>query len=413
MHIPMIVSIQAFAISLILSIILVPLVRKLSFKVGKVSYPRKDRWHNQPTPTLGGVGMFGAFLVCVTAVSLIERQSPGHWNLLVGAAIMFLLGVYDDFKRINPPAKLIIQLAAATIFIFYGDLIRFFPWPIANIALTFFWLVGISNAINLLDNMDGLSAGVALIAALFLSYFNWRVGDIPLLVLSLSMAGSILGFLIFNFPPARIFMGDSGSMFLGFTLAALAVARKTQASSILAVMGVPSMLFLLPILDTTLVTITRILRGQSPAQGGTDHTSHRLVAFGLTERQAVLVLYGIAIISGVAASTLESANYKVSLVLTPLVLIVLSLFAAYLARLKVVASYTPQETGLVRLISNLTYKRRLFEILFDLLVIGFSYYLAFWTRYGLNMTTESMRMFLDSWPVALGFAYLSFFILGV
>ena len=246
--------------------------------------------------------------------------------------------------------------------------------------LTFFWLVGISNAINLLDNMDGLAGGVSFIAACVLIYFLWGTPDPFLLVLALSLAGAILGFLVFNFPPARVFMGDSGSMFLGFSLAAIAVARKTQASNVFAVIGVPTLLFLLPILETTFVTITRILRGQSPSQGGTDHTSHRLIAFGLTERQAVLVLYVIAIVSGVAGVGLEALDYDLSLVLIPLFLILVSLFAAYLARLKMITTFsdTPP-SSFTRLVSNLTYKRRLFEIMLDLLIITVSYYLAFWT----------------------------------
>jgi UDP-GlcNAc:undecaprenyl-phosphate GlcNAc-1-phosphate transferase len=403
-----------FTFAFIISLFMVPMVRWLGFKTGRVSTPRADRWHRQPTPSLGGVGMFTAFALGLLATGLLYRQPTGHWNLLVGALVMFVLGVYDDFKRISPPIKLGGQLLAATLFIAAGDTIDFFPWPIANILLTYFWLVGISNAINLLDNMDGLSGGVSLIAALMLTYFNARTDDVVLAQLSLLLAGSILGFLVFNFPPARIFMGDSGSMFLGFTLAALAVARRTQASSVLAIMGVPVMLFLLPILDTTLVTITRLLRGQSPAQGGTDHTSHRLVAFGLSERQAVLLLYGVAIVAGISATFLEARNYTGSLVLTPIVLIVFSLFAAYLSRLKVVtAAPLTVGGGLAQRVVNLAYRRRLFELLLDLPLIGVSYYLAYWVSYGLNMTPFSMGLFRSSWPMALGCAYLMFFLLGV
>ncbi|NJD60359.1 MAG: hypothetical protein FIA98_13280 [Anaerolineae bacterium] len=208
-------------------------------------------------------------------------------------------------------------------------------------------------------------------------------------------------------------MGDSGSMFLGFTLAALAIARRTQASNIFAIIGVPTLVFLLPILDTALVTITRILRGQSPAEGGKDHTSHRLVAFGLSERQAVLVLYAIAIVSGLASIGLDALDYDLSLVLIPILLIVLSLFVAYLARIKVVASEQEAPSGITRLIINLTFKRRIFELVFDLLLIGVTYYLAFWTRFGLNMTTTSMGLFLVSWPIVLGVTYGAFYLFRV
>lgn len=399
------------------SLLLVPIVRLVSFKFGHMAIPRIDRWHQQPTPTLGGIGIFIAFTVTLLTVWLIDAEHnffSERWSILLAIVIMFSIGLYDDFKHISPPIKLAFQILAATLVIFFGgNTINFFRWPIANIFLTFFWLVGITNAINLLDNMDGLAGGVALIASGFLSVFFWKTGYPELLILSLALAGSILGFLVFNFPPAKIFMGDSGSMMLGFSLAVLAVARRTQASNIFAIVGVPTLVFLLPILDTGLVAITRILRGQSPATGGTDHTSHRLVAFGLSERQALLVLYGIAIISGMASIGLEAWDYDLSLVLIPILLIILSLFVAYLARMKVVSTQQNQPNGITRWIVNITFKRRIFELIFDLLLIGVSYYLAFWTRFGLNMTSTSMNLFLLSWPIALGITYGSFYLLGI
>lgn len=376
--------------------------------------PRKDRWHVKPTPTLGGLAIFIAFAGSVGIMGLANHSTTNWpWPILIASLIMFSLGVYDDIKPITPPTKFITQLIAAGIVIYFGDFIHFFPWPIANIVLTFLWLVGISNAINLLDNMDGLAGGVSFITAGILSYFFWRDGNQPLLLLSLSLAGAIFGFVINNFPPAKIFMGDSGSMLLGFTLAALAVAHHRQASNVFAILGVPILLFLLPILDTTLVTITRLMRGQSPAQGGTDHTSHRLIAFGLSERQAVLFLYGIALLSGISSALLEALNYNLSLVMIPILLISLAVFTGYLGRLKVVTSITPTRGSLGWLVQELTYKRRLLEITLDLAIIGSCYYLAFWTHSGLNMTREGMRLFLRSWPLAMSTAFLSFYIFGV
>ena len=395
-----------------------PGVRLLSFRTHHIVTPRSERWHRKPTPTLGGVGIFIAFISTLTAIYILNSNVRvlflNRWSIIVGVTIMFSIGLYDDFKHINPPTKLAFQIFAATIVIFFGNYtINFFRWPIANILLTFLWLVGITNAFNLLDNMDGLAGGVALIVSGFLSVLFYQNGYTDLLIISLSLAGSILGFLIFNFPPAKIFMGDSGSMVLGFTLAVLAIARRTQASNIFAIIGVPTLIFLLPIFDTGMVAITRLLRGQSPAIGGTDHTSHRLVAFGLSERQALLVLYGIAIISGLASIGLEALDYDLSLILIPILLCTLSLFVAYLARMKVVKSDKINETGFTRWIVNLTYKRRILEIIFDLLLIGISYYLAFWTNAGLNMTGNSMDLFLISWPISLGITYGSFFLFGV
>lgn len=358
--------------------------------------------------------MFVAFTAAVLAATAVRGDwTAVRWPLLAASLIMFLLGFVDDIVRLTPPTKLIVQFLAAALVIFFGRVIDFFPWGFANVIFTFFWLVGITNAINLLDNMDGLAGGVSLIAAGFLTYFFWRAGDTPQVLLCAALAGSILGFLIFNFPPAKIFMGDSGSMFLGFTLAALAVAHRPRASDVFTVIGVPTLLFLLPILDTTLVTITRLMRGQSPAQGGTDHTSHRLIAFGLTERQAVLAMYGVAILSGTAGAVLEALDYDLSLVLIPILIIGLSLLTAYLGRMKVVTSVAASPGALTRFMVQLTYKRRLLEVLLDFFLIGVSYYLAFWTRNGFQMSEANMELFLNSLPLTLAATYISFAVSGV
>ena len=181
-------------------------------------------------------------------------------------------------------------------------------------------------------------------------------------------------------------MGDAGSLFLGFTLAVLAIARQPQASNVLAVMGVPTLLFLLPILDTILVTFTRVLRGQSPAQGGRDHASHRLIAFGLSERQAVIVLYAVGVTSGIAAAALESLNYWYSLVLAPILVLGLALLTAYLGGLKVVHSQKElsRHGPITRIMLELTYKRRVLEVILDFVLFAVAYYLAFLISSGLK-----------------------------
>ncbi len=377
--------------------------------------PRQDRWHRKPTPTLGGIAIFIAFLMPVVGFQFLGSQfSARQWVILIGPLMMFVMGLWDDLSPLNPVAKLIGQLGAATVVIFFGDLtIQFFPWPIANILLTYFWLVGISNAVNLLDNMDGLAAGITLTTALILAFFAWRAEDRYVLFVISSLAGAALAFLVYNYPPAKIFMGDSGSLFLGFTLAVMAIARRTQASNVLASLGVPVLIFLLPIMDTTLVTITRLLRGQSPAQGGTDHTSHRLISFGLNERQVLFVLYGVSLLGGISAATLESLDYDISLGIIPVILIVLTLFTAYLGQLKVVI--TPQTTSgkISRLVVDLAYRQRIFETLFDLVLVGCCYYLSFWTLDGLDMSREGMALFLKSWVIALVSAYAVFFLAGI
>jgi len=412
-----------FFLAFIIGVIGVSLVRWINLKFGVSAKPTEDRWHRIETPTMGGVGIYVAVLISILIYSIFSGESDEiRWGILLGGSILFISGVIDDIRPLSPQAKLLTQFLAASSIVFMGITTFFFTPRLENnllaqfpnVLLTYIWLIGITNAINLLDNMDGLAGGVAVIASLILSYFYWSSGDFGLLPISIALAGSVAGFLILNFPPAKIFMGDSGSLFLGFTLAVLAIARQPQASNVLAVLGVPTLLFLLPIVDTVLVTITRILRGQSPIQGGRDHTSHRLIAFGLSEKQAVIALYGVAIISGIVAVILESLNYDLSLVLIPILIISLALFTAYLARIKVVTSKrAAHEKLIMRIMIHLVFKQRILEVFLDFFLIGVAYYLAFWTRFGLVIIDENLDLYFATLPIALVSAYLSFFISGV
>jgi UDP-GlcNAc:undecaprenyl-phosphate GlcNAc-1-phosphate transferase len=414
---------SGFLTSFFLGLIGIPILRKLSFRFGMVVEPRADRWHRAPTPTMGGVVIYLSFLIGLLTYAWLEGAwGRVRWELLAASSVTFLLGFYDDLKHITPPAKLVGQIFAAAIAVFLGFTTNFFTPKIAdnffaqipNIILTFIWLVGLTNAINLIDNMDGLAGGISLITAGFLIYFFWIGNDAGLLPIALALSGSILSFLVYNFPPAKVFMGDSGSLFLGFTLAVLAIARQPQASNVFAVMGVPTLLFLLPILDTSLVTMTRLLRGQSPSQGGRDHTSHRLVAFGLSERQTLFILFFIALLSGIVAIGIETVDYWLSLVLVPILVLSLSLLAAYLGRLKVVVTSGANRAGTFsRFIVEMTYKRRTLEIILDFFILGFAYYLAFWTSFGLALTDDALDQFLRTIPIAFGGTYLSFFISGI
>jgi UDP-GlcNAc:undecaprenyl-phosphate GlcNAc-1-phosphate transferase len=416
--------ILALVVSFVSGLLLVPVTRSISIRIGKVSPPRPDRWHSKPTPLLGGVAIYASFIAAIALYAWVTRTwSEFPWGLLLGSSMMFVLGLYDDFKPLTPPAKLVGQIVAVMIVIYQGYTTSFFTprlgdslvAQLPNILLTSLWLVGITNAINLLDNMDGLAGGIAFIAAGFMSVLFWQAGSLHLLVVSLGLAGATLAFLVFNFPPAKIFMGDSGSMLLGFTLAVLAIARQPQASNLFAIMGVPTLLLLLPIMDTTLVTLTRLMRGQSPALGGRDHTSHRLIAFGLTERQAVLTLYTIALVSGLAALAVENLDYALSLFIIPVLILALSLATAYLGRMKVV---TPSDGAhpsgaIARLMIELTYRRRLLEIMFDFVLIGVVYYVSFLVYSRFTMPAEMLELYLGSLPIAYTGAYLSFIMTGV
>ena len=224
-----------FWIALVSSLVLVPLIRNISLRLGVVDTPKDDRWHKMPTPKVGGIAIFISFTVALFVNVLISPQEEMQLALLVGALITFFLGVLDDIKPLSPTAKLIGQILAAAVVVFFGRNLDFFDLEILNIIFTFGWLIGITNAINLLDNMDGLAGGIALIAALMLSLMFWQVKALDLLVIALALCGGTLGFLFFNFPPASVFMGDGGSLFLGFTLASLAIAQVPRASNLLAI----------------------------------------------------------------------------------------------------------------------------------------------------------------------------------
>lgn len=414
-----------FPLSFLFNLAIYPLVRWISFRFGVIAQPRLDRWHKQPTPALGGLGMFLTFSLGVGgAMAWLPVDAHLLGILWMGGGMMFVLGMVDDLRPLSPTAKLVGEIIAATLVIALGVRTDFFTPRIAerafaetlNIALTFLWLVGLTNAINLLDNMDGLAGGIAFIGCFVLAYFFARDGEVELLSLALTILGSTLGFLVVNFPPAKIFMGDCGSLFLGFTLASLAIARQPQASNVFAVIGVPTVLFLLPILDTAFVAFTRLLRGQSPMQGGRDHTSHRLMAFGLSERQTLLVLYVMAGISGLLAATLESIQYWFSLVLVPLLIIALALFTAYLGRVKVedaVPLKRDRPHTLTRVLLRLTFQTRILEVLLDFLLIGVAYTLATLIALGFSLTETQVPLLLSSLPLAFAASYLAFFFSGV
>ncbi len=416
--------IVSFGAALICSLIFIPLIRQYCLRNGIVTVPREDRWHHKPTPSFGGIGIFLSFVLGLIIVYLINKSWINvHWGILTAAFFAFLLGLYDDIRSLSPVAKLIGQIGIATFVIVLGYSTEFF-YPrienenialLLNTLLTYIWIVGITNAINLLDNMDGLAGGISLVAALILSYFFWREGNFEFLLISIALSGSILGFLIYNFPPASIFMGNSGSTFIGFTLAVLAIARQPQASNVFAILGVPTLIFLLPIIDITLVTFTRLLEGKPISKGGVDHTSHRLVAFGLSERHALIVLFVIALFAGLSAAILESINYWISLVLVPIIVISLAILAAYLSGLRVEApSKKLDELNPVsRIIMTLAVRRRFLEIILDFFLIGVLYYLAFLIYYRFSLNNELFTSFIRSFPIIVICTYISFYIFGV
>ena len=288
-----------------------PITREIARRVGMIARPRADRWHTKPTALLGGVGVFAAFITSsiLQGVSWEERR----W-LYLGGVFMFGLGLVDDIWRIKPRQKLLGQIVAATVLLVLGPLLPWTPVAFLNAMLSFVWIIGITNAINLLDNMDGLATGVSLIAAAFLSIVLWQNGEMAWAVLSAALAASLAGFLVFNSNPASIFLGDCGALFIGYAIAAISIqaASTLQTDCNGTLVAIPVCILLVPIFDTTFVTLLRKLAGRPASQGGRDHTSHRLVALGWSERQAVWILYCLALASGGMALLVNGTSTEVA-----------------------------------------------------------------------------------------------------
>ncbi|MBI4610215.1 MAG: undecaprenyl/decaprenyl-phosphate alpha-N-acetylglucosaminyl 1-phosphate transferase, partial [Candidatus Rokubacteria bacterium] len=286
---------------------------RVARRVGLVAAPREDRWHGAPVPLLGGVA-----IVCATLVPL-ALSGAGTRDLLVlslAALSMAAVGLADDIYSLKPQIKLAAQIIVAAALLYSGFLLQVSRVPLLDVFITLVWIVGITNAFNLLDNMDGLAAGVAAIAAGFSLLLSFWDFDSKGALASAVFLGACLGFLVRNFPPARIFMGDAGSYFLGLFLAGLSlVAKFPYSRGITAVMALPVLILLVPIFDTAFVTITRLLSGRPLAVGGRDHTSHRLVAVGVSERGVVLFFYGVAASSGVVALLSYQIGLSYSVVL--------------------------------------------------------------------------------------------------
>jgi len=285
-----------FFLSLLLSLLMVPVVRRIAIKYGFVNKPKEDRWKNQPIALMGGIAIFLSFVVAALLMTELQKEII---VLLLGGLVIFILGFLDDIFGTYPVTKFTVQVAVALVLIGFGVVSKIMPYIWLDVPLTILWIVGLTNALNLLDNMDGLSSGIAIISALGVFGLSLINGQIMPALMCIALIGGCLGFLRYNFNPARIFMGDCGSLFLGYTLASLAILGGWQhSSSIASTFFSPVLLLGVPIFDTTLVTILRLAHKKMPWHGGRDHCSHRLAKiFNGNEKYAVLLLYGVGILS--------------------------------------------------------------------------------------------------------------------
>jgi len=304
-----------------------PHVMKLAHRLGAIDKPDKRKVHNNVMPRLGGLAIFSAFIIVMPLAVQVSQELLG---IIIGALVVFMVGMLDDIYQLSPWVKLVGQGIAAAIAISSGVVVDFvtnpFDGPLElgyfGIPLTFLWIVGISNAINLIDGLDGLAAGVASIAAATMGFVAYTQGQEPVFMLAFILVAAILGFLPYNFHPARTFMGDGGSNFLGYILACLAVLGLTKSTAVISLF-VPIVILGIPIFDTFFAIIRRINNNAPIFRPDKSHLHHRLMAIGHSHRGSVLIIYGISSFFGLMAIVLNYVNSpKATLVMSLLLLLI-------------------------------------------------------------------------------------------
>lgn len=297
-----------FGAALAVALGVTPMARRLAFRTNMVDRPGGRKFHANPTPLLGGLAIYaaviGALLIFGDHFYVGEVAA-----IIIGATLISTLGFWDDRVSLPPWAKLLGQTIPVAVLVVAGVRISLFPSPLLNIAATFLWVLFITNAVNFLDNMDGLTAGVAAVASAFFVLLAALSGQYLVGVLAAALLGACLGFLVYNFNPASIFMGDTGSLFIGFLLAVVGIKLRFPANVPAVTWMIPPLVLGIPILDTTLVIISRLRRGLNPlTTAGKDHLSHRLVYLGLTRREAVMAIYLIGGVFGMIAIFVSQAS---------------------------------------------------------------------------------------------------------
>jgi UDP-GlcNAc:undecaprenyl-phosphate/decaprenyl-phosphate GlcNAc-1-phosphate transferase len=412
-----IVSIAAFAVAAAVLWLLL----RMPAGARLVAVPSDARWHTQPTPLFGGVGSFAGFaagVLLALATGAIDWSSE-LGGILAGVAIVFVAGLVDDLWHLAPVAKLAAQITAAVVVLASGLNVEVVDNDVLAWTIGLLWLVGITNAFNLLDNMDGLAATLAVVSC---GYFaidavTEHEND-TVLALALALGLACAGFLPFNRRPRRgaaVFMGDSGSLVIGFGLASLALAASwTVAGTTVATILLPLLVLAIPILDTTLVTIARLVEKRPVTQGGRDHTSHRLVYYGLSETKAVLLLAIVASAIGATAlayNVLDNGRLTAVGVLVTFVLLVQ--FGSFLSDLEE-RSRRGVEGPEPSLWRALVFEpRRLVEVLADFVIICASFLAAYVLAVGGFGTENERSVYLSALPILLGARYVFFVGLGV
>ena len=321
-----------FIIALVVSYLLTPGVKKVAIKVGAVDRPNARKVHTHVIPRLGGLAIYIGFMAAVLFCVPLHHELIG---MLLGCTAIVAIGIWDDICNIPARVKLVGQIAEACIPVAFGIQIEWLTNPFGDILVlpeviaipvTIFWIIGFTNTVNLIDGLDGLAAGVAFIASISMFLLAVNLNQFLPALIIVSMAGAALGFLQYNFNPAKIFMGDTGSMLLGYTLAVSAVLGLVKTAATVALV-VPIIALGLPILDTTFAIIRRRMSGVPIFQPDKGHLHHRLLALGMTQKQAVLIMYFVSMMLGIVALFVANVSYQTGIV-TVLVVLAVIIYSA-------------------------------------------------------------------------------------
>ncbi len=427
------------AITFTLSFASVYVVMRVCRAKGWVAAVRQDRWHTQPVALYGGVGFIPPFLavgvtyyllafgasVDLKTVDSIEGAAGQTLAALVGAGILFLVGILDDVWQLRPGSKLVAQLFIASLFVYFGGVFPVTGWHPIDLTLSYVWLVGVTNALNLLDNMDGLASGAAIISAVSVLFICLLGGDQAPSAVAIAgfLATAHFAFWLSNKRPAKIFMGDSGSLATGFMLASLTMPSAwnnhlflegyQQPYRGLLTLLLPAAILCLPILDTAFVTLTRLLNARKPHVGGCDHTSHRLVRLGLSQRRAVLVLHGLAVVGGVIALLTRTFPDQ-ALPLLGVLGLGVALFGGYLSHVPTAEQLDAPKPGLMaKVTQGLLLRWNGPQMLLDVVLVVTCFWLAYLLRFDFTLEPFLKNAMLRALPLVVACSIFGMRLAGV
>lgn len=397
---------------------MMPVAKAVGIRFGIVAQPSSDRPHAKPTALLGGLAVIAGLIAAIGLVGVLSGLPYHSLPWLAGFAVaMSLVGLLDDIVDLRPRNKLILELAAICILAWWGPRLDLLPYQPLNLALTIFWLITATNAFNLIDGIDGLAAGVGIVAALSIATVAGLHQHAGTMVVALALAGALAGFMVFNFPPASIFMGDEGALAVGLVLGVLSIqASRFGEGSLPARVAMPLLALMVPLLDTVTVTVTRLATGNPISKRGLDHSHHRLTRLGMSSRSAAATLIGLQVIAGGCAIALTVVPGYDAVLLLPF----MALFFALVALFLMDRSFDAEAPGqiedlpwIARIILSFGYKRRFVELILDVALVAAAYFGAMMLRFDFDLSVAQVDQMLIGLPWIVMIGCGAFLVAGV